>query len=95
MAQKVYIGDIGTEIILDTGQDLSTATSLKIKYRKPNGTTGEWAASQVSGDSTKMKYVTQEGDLDVAGTWELQAYVEFASWQGHGEIATLVVYKHL
>ena len=28
---------------------------------------------------------------DVAGDWQLQAYVEFPTWKGRGEVATLKV----
>jgi hypothetical protein len=40
---------------------------------------------------TSIKYVVQVGDLDVAGDWQLQAYVEFPTWKGRGEVATLKV----
>lgn len=35
--------------------------------------------------------LAQAGDLDVAGDWQLQAYVEFPTWKGRGEVATLKV----
>ena len=35
--------------------------------------------------------IPAEGDLDVAGDWQLQAYVEFPTWKGRGEVATLKV----
>ena len=41
--------------------------------------------------SDGIKYVVQAGDLDVAGDWQLQAYVEFPTWKGRGEVATLKV----
>lgn len=87
---KVYLGDIGTDIILDTESALATATLLQIKYTKPDGATGLWTG--VIADSTKVKYTTQDGDLDIAGLWSLQAYIELPTWEGHGERVDLQVY---
>ena len=90
MDNKIYVGDIGTEIILDALTDISSQTVLQIKYKKPDKTTGFWPASVQ--DTTKAKYVTAEGDLDQAGTWQLQIYVELSGgWKGHGEATKLVV----
>jgi len=35
--------------------------------------------------------VTVDGDLDVAGTWHLQASVTMPTWRGVGDVALLVV----
>ncbi|MHA1951891.1 MAG: hypothetical protein ACW987_18750 [Candidatus Thorarchaeota archaeon] len=82
---KSYVGDISTEIVLDAGVALGTPDVLKIKYQKPDGTTGEWTATPY--EVTKARYVTENGDLDVSGLWVFQIYVELAggSWKGHGE----------
>jgi hypothetical protein len=86
---KVYVGDIGTEIILDCGSDISAATVRKIKAKKPNGSTVEWTAS--ASGTNGIKYATLTGDLSMAGVWYLQAYVETAAWKGLGETFELVV----
>ena len=85
----VFIGDTGTEIVLDCGIDVSTATVRNIIVRKHNGTKVTWGA--VADGTTAIKYVTSAGDLDVPGTWKLQAYVEMPGWKGLGEVATLTV----
>lgn len=87
----VFVGDVGTVIKLDTGTDLTSATALKIKVKKPNGTEVEWTASQDANNPKVMTYTIQSGDLDQSGTWKLQAYVEFPTWQGRGEWAKLKV----
>lgn len=89
MMQK---GDIGTVIILDTGEDISTATLVKIRYKKPNGDTGEWTASV---NSTEVRYTTLAGDIDQTGDWEMQAYVELAAWQGYSAIVEVPVGEQL
>lgn len=87
----IFKGDIGTKIILNTGADLSTGTVFRIYYRKPNGQTGYWTAQKES-DNTSISYTTiDSGDLDVAGTWQLQSYVEISGWKGFGQAVSLVV----
>lgn len=90
MSNKIYVGDIGTEILLDAVEDISTQTKLEIKYKKPDGTTGAWSASL--DDTTKAKYATVANDLDQAGVWTFQIYVEMPSWSGLGESVSVVVY---
>lgn len=85
----VFVGDIGTEIIIDCGTDISTATLLKIEARKPDGVKVLWTAT-LSG-TQKIKYAVQSGDINLAGRWDLQAYVEMPGWSGRGEIATMRV----
>lgn len=87
---KVYVGDKGTEIILDCGADISTATIRKIKAKKPDGSTVDWTAT--ASGTTAVKYTTLTGDLSMAGNWQLQAYVETPAWSGLGETFTLTVY---
>lgn len=85
----VFVGDVGTEIILDCGTDVSSATIKNIVVRKPNGAKLTWGA--VSEGTNSIKHVTVLGDLDVAGKWELQASISMPTWQGVGDIATLIV----
>lgn len=86
---KLYVGDAGTEIILDCGTDVSSATQRKIAVRKPNGVRLEWPA-ELHGNS-HIKYVTQAGDIDMSGVWKLQALVNLPAWSGSGETALLVI----
>lgn len=87
---KLYVGDIGTEIVLDCGVDVSSATVRKILVRKPNSDAAiEWAA--LAEGTNKIKYVVVDGDLDVAGIYYLQAYIEMPTWKGRGETANLTV----
>ena len=79
---NAYKNDMGVEIVLDVGTDISGATIRKIKFKRPNGTIGVWNATAKS--STSIAYVTKEGDLNNAGIWTLQAYIEKATWKLHG-----------
>lgn len=86
---KVYVGDVGTEITLDCGTDVSAATQKKIVVRKPSGARLEWTASLQG--SNYIKYVTQAGDIDMSGVWKLQAAIDLPEWSGTGEVALLVI----
>jgi hypothetical protein len=88
---KIYIGDIGTQIKLDCGQDISTATTKQIQYKKPDGTTGAWTATI---DTLRyLTFTTVLGTLDQAGVWQLQAYIVMPTWTGHGETADMIVFN--
>ena len=85
----VFVGDVGTEISLDCGVDVSTATIRNIVVRKANGSKITWGA--VADGTNAIKHVTILGDLDAPGAWKLQAYVEMPTWKGSGEVALLVI----
>lgn len=90
---SIYAGDIGTEIILDTGSDISTAASTTIVVKKPDGTVVEWAADIYQ--TNCLRYVTMAGDLNEVGIYKLQAKVSLPNWSGLGKVATFQVYPGL
>lgn len=87
---KVYVGDTGTQIILDCGQDISAASARTIEARKPDGTATSWAAS--ASGTTAIAFTTLAGTLDQSGTWRLQAMVTLPTGVWRGETALLHVY---
>ncbi len=89
MTGKQYKGDVGTEILLDTSSDLTDATNTKIRCKKPDGTTVEWAATIK--ETTKLSYITAAGDLDQAGMYRVQASLTLGSWSGLGETASFKI----
>jgi hypothetical protein len=96
---KIYVGDVGKIIRLDTdpeglGIELATANTLKILVKKPDGTLDEWEATQYS-DTTQIQYITEEGDLDIKGTYKFQAYVAWdnPASEHKGETASIKVYE--
>lgn len=87
----IFKGDIGTKIILNTNTDLATGSVFKIYYRKPDGTMGSWTAQKES-DNTSISYTTQVvSDLNIAGTWVIQSYVEISGWKGYGVSVNMIV----
>ena len=80
---KYYVGDVGTEIIVDTCSDIITATLARLIVEKPDGTVVNWDGAVV--DDTKIRYVVSVGDFDQVGEYRLQAYVEMpgGTWRGN------------
>lgn len=87
---KTYVGDIGTQIVLDCGQDISAATARSIEVRKPDGSTASWSAS--ASGTTAIVYTTQAGSIDTPGRYSLQAHVTLPGGTWRGETVALTVY---
>lgn len=100
-AEEIRVGDIGTSIIVtikDDGSavDVSSATPITFTFCKPNGTnvtkTGVLNTTGVDG---KVKYVTVDGDIDLAGTWKYQVTVTISGSVWTTDIGTLIVNRNL
>ncbi len=89
---KVYKGDVGTEIVLECDDDISSAVALEIHVQKPDGSMTSWPATLKG--TTQLSRYTAVGDLDQSGVYRLQAGVTLPSWSGRGEVVALVVYDH-
>lgn len=89
MSKNIYVGAVGTEIVLNTFTDLTTASTTKIRYRRPDFVEGEWPATVF--ETTKVRYITQADDIAPSGVWTLQAYVELPDWEGLGSSAPMTV----
>jgi hypothetical protein len=92
---KHYVGEIGTELILDTGVLIGSAADQYILYRKPDGTTtGSFDASLFSSYSQLagtigtylISHTLEAGDFDQPGTWRFHAYVSSVAGTWHGEM---------
>jgi hypothetical protein len=92
MSGKIYIGSVGIEIAISTGINLTNATSYKFRVLKPDGNEIEWSASIVDMVSGVLSYTTVEGDLDVVGTWKLNARVAFPGEVFYGETTIFQVF---
>jgi hypothetical protein len=88
---KVYVGDVGTEIILDCGTNISAATAISMSVRKPSGAVVVWSA--VASGTNSIKHVTEAGDLSVPGVYKVHAKVALPTWTGTGSAAEFSVYR--
>jgi len=101
---KHYINEIGTEILLDVGVDITDAGFAHVTYKKPDGTTtGTWVGAIYSSYSEEaqaigyyfIKYTLLSGDLDQSGEWKFQAFLATTSGiQGtwYGETASETIF---
>ncbi len=80
---EIHLGNIGTvfrfEILNqdDVIVDLSSASTIEIRFRKPDRLTVLVRTASLVTDGTdgQIQYVTVAGDLDVPGPWTRQARV--------------------
>jgi len=79
---RVFVNDVGTDIVLDCGVDIGAALVTTIRARNPAGRVVEWPATPVG--SRRISYSLKEGDINMTGKWRLQAYVEMPNWRGRG-----------
>jgi|GEM_PF-2356293 len=88
-ANAVFVGDEGFILALDTGTDVTTASTTQIIITKPDGT----ASTKTAGiNSTKyLTYTIATGDLDQEGTYAFNAYVVIDGLKKHGDTAYLDV----
>lgn len=91
MADKYYVGDIGTVITVDCLCTITGATNLKLKIKKPDETKVEWIPT-IDG-TTNLKYTVIDGDFNMAGIYYLQASLAVDGWSGLGETVDFRIYK--
>lgn len=72
---ELSVGDIGVELRVNTGMDLTGSTVRQIKMKRSDGSTVTIPGTSVSGSTIICK--TRSGDLNRAGTYMIAAYVEF------------------
>lgn len=85
---KVYVGDV-PEIVVDCRVALTGATLKQLVVQKPDKTEVEWSAEIYQ--DTKLRYLAQEDDLDLPGTYKIQPKVTLGNWTGRG----LTVYLYV
>ena len=101
MASQIHEGDIGTKLLItvtDDGQvvDISSATSLSIFIKKPDGTIlTRVGVLETDGTDGKMYYITVSGDLDKAGSYKIQGQVVLPSGSYYTSTATFKVHCNL
>ena len=89
---KLYQNDVGTRFEVNLGVDLTEATLVQLKVKKPS-TEMVWDATTDDAEHGLVYYVTQDGDLSEAGTYYLCSSVEFSDGSTFtGETVTFNVY---
>ncbi len=85
MTSQIHQSDIGTKLLItvkDGGSvvDISSASSLIILIKKPDGTIlTRTGVLETDGTDGKMYYIVVAGDLDAAGVYKIQGRVALSS----------------
>ena len=95
MSNKIFVGQSSLRIRLTTGVDITGAT-CKIKYKKPDNSTGEFSPCPIESNSQGIFYydVQDTTELDQAGRWKFWAHVTFSDGRvAPGETVEVRVYR--
>ena len=73
---KIYNTQTDLRIVVDTGRDITTATEVRLKYRNPQGTTGEFTVTVTNAAAGIFEYVTPVGQpFTISGVWTFWARI--------------------
>jgi hypothetical protein len=90
---KIFAGQSALRITLKTFIDLEGIENAVIKYRKPDGITGELAAAVSDTARGVIFHESIEGEIDLSGWWAFWAFVTFADGRtAAGETAKVYVW---
>lgn len=98
---EIHVGDIGTrfEVTLkdgDTVLDISAASKMQIWFGRPTSNALKKDANFVTGGTDgKLEYYSVADDLNEAGEWFIQAYVEFGSGKWHSDAIPFDVHENV
>ncbi len=87
--KKIFTGDIGVVFRVYAEIDISQATSIIMKVKKPSGSTANWTSSLASDNNYYAVFSTISTSLDEAGDWLLSLSVVLptgASFTGESSI---------
>jgi hypothetical protein len=99
--QEIHLSDIGTIFEIELKDclnvlNISTATVKQIIFQKPTGVSvTKTAIFSTDGTDGKIRYVTVSNDLDVVGTWKIQAKVVLPTGTWSSNIDKFKVYSNL
>jgi hypothetical protein len=91
---RIFKGQSALRITLRTFTDLEGIISAVIKYRKPDGSLGEFVAGV--GDVVKglIFHECIEGELNACGWWAFWAFITFADGRtAAGETAKVYIWN--
>ena len=75
---RIFKGQSALRITLKTFIDLEGIENAVIRYRKPNGKSGEFAAAVADTVKGVIFHECIEGDLDLSGWWAFWAFITFS-----------------
>ena len=91
---RIFKGQSALRITLKTFTDLDGIENAVIKFRKPNGSCGEFGAGVSDTSQGIIFHECIEGEIDVSGWWAFWAFVTFADGRtAAGQAAKVYVWK--
>jgi len=91
---KIFKGQSALRITLKTFCNLEDTLSAVIRYRKPDGKTGELAAAVGDTEGGVIFHEVIEGEIDVSGWWAFWAFITFADGRtAAGEAAKVYIWN--
>lgn len=102
MTCGIHQDDIGTQIRIqisdcnDIAIDISTSNLKQIIFKKPNGTLLTKTADFLTDGTDGIIYcIISSGDLDIVGTWKVQAIISFGAYTFHSDFESFRVYRNI
>ena len=90
---RIFLNQSALRITLKTFTDLEGIEAAAIKYRKPNGKTGEFVAAVSDTANGVIFHEVIEGEIDASGWWAFWAFITFADGRtAAGEAAKVYVW---
>ena len=91
---KIFKGQSALRITVRTFVDLEDCVLVVIRYRKPGGKVGEFAAGILDAARGVIFHECLEGEIDTSGWWVFWAFVTFADGRtAAGEAAKVYVWR--
>jgi len=86
---KVYVGDVGTHILVDMGKNIVGATNTSLRVMKPDGTTVTWDAAVFG--TRHLEVVSELTTFDIPGLYKIYPKLTIGAWTGYGDPVRLEV----
>lgn len=82
-----FVGEFGTVFFINCGVDVQYATGIEVFLTRPDGTKlrKEAEATTYNNSTNYIKFITEVGDFNQAGTYIGQASMDIGGWRGFGE----------
>jgi hypothetical protein len=91
---RIFKGQSALRITVRTFTDLGDIGSAVVKYSKPDGSAGEFAAGVEDAAKGVVFHECLEGEIDMAGWWSFWAFITFADGRtAAGETAKVFVWR--
>jgi hypothetical protein len=95
--EKHYVGEYGTAIYVNCGQDISGASDIKIFIERPDGSILQKTATVevFQGSNNYVMFMIEDGDFNQIGTYTGQVQLVLGPWRGKGREFTIDVEEGL